>query len=110
MSLFLPSFTGSDIQLVFCVVCQGYSGSDVFIDWRDDFSMPIASWIALLSIAYRFQFTEVVEHRARREVFKGASSLALIPVKQISLTEKHSVPLRYIIPALENLYSTPGAP
>ena len=31
-------------------VVQYYSGIDVFIGWRDDFSMPIASWMALLSI------------------------------------------------------------
>ena len=62
--------------------------------------MPVDNWVALLSIAHRFKFTDA-ESRARREVFQRSPPLDF--VKQISLAEKHSVPIKFIIPALENL-------
>jgi hypothetical protein len=62
--------------------------------------MPIASWAALLAIAHRFKFTDA-ESRARREVFQRSPPLE--SVTQISLAEKHSVPIKFIIPALEVL-------
>lgn len=62
--------------------------------------MPVDNWVALLSIAHRFKFTDA-ESRARREVFQRSPPLD--SVKQISLAEKHSVPIKFIIPALENL-------
>jgi hypothetical protein len=62
--------------------------------------MPVANWVALLSIAHRFEFTDV-ESRARREVFQRSPPLD--SVKQISLAEKNSVPISFIIPALEDV-------
>ena len=62
--------------------------------------MPTENWVALLAIAHRFKFKDA-EHRARREVFQR--SPALDPVKQIIIAEKHSVPIRFIVPALEVL-------
>jgi len=59
-----------------CVV-QYYACSNVFtISWRDDTPMSIASWMALLSVAPQFKFTEV-EVPARREVFE-VSALAVL--------------------------------
>jgi len=62
--------------------------------------MPVSNWVALLSIAHRFKFTDA-ESRARREVFQRSPPLD--SVKQISLAEKHSVPIKFIILALEDL-------
>jgi hypothetical protein len=61
--------------------------------------MPILNWVALLSIAHRFEFTDA-ESRARREVFQRGP---LDPVKQIFLAEQLSVPISFIVPALEDL-------
>jgi hypothetical protein len=66
--------------------------------------MSIGKWVALLSITHRFRFTEA-EYRARREVFER--SISLDPVTRISLSEKHSVPTTFIIPALEDLIRRP---
>jgi hypothetical protein len=63
--------------------------------------MPVPNWVALLSIAHRFKFTDA-ESRARREVFQR-SCPPLDSVKQICLAEKHSVPIKFIVPALEDL-------
>jgi hypothetical protein len=65
--------------------------------------MPMANWIALLAITHRFKFAEA-ELRARREVFEGS---VLRPVGQIALAEKHSVPMSFIVPALEDLVRRP---
>ena len=62
--------------------------------------MPASNWVALLSIAHRFKFKDA-ESRARREVFQRSPPLD--SVKQISLAEKHSVPISFIIPALQDL-------
>ena len=67
--------------------------------WKEDFSMPILNWVALLSSAHRFKFTDA-ESRARREVFQHSP---LDPVKQIFLAEQLSVPINFIVPALEDL-------
>jgi hypothetical protein len=64
--------------------------------------MPIEKWVALLAITHRFKFAEV-ESRARREVFQGTGSLVLDPVNQVALAEKYTVPISFIIPALEAL-------
>lgn len=61
--------------------------------------MPISNWVALLSIAHQFQFTDA-ESRARREVFHHSP---LDPVKQIFLAEQLSVPISFVMPALEDL-------
>jgi hypothetical protein len=63
--------------------------------------MPVSNWVALLSIAHRFKFTDA-ESRARREVFQRSPPL-LDSVMHISLAEKHSVPIKLIVPALEDL-------
>ena len=62
--------------------------------------MSIEKWVALLAITHRFRFIEA-EYRARREVFERSTSLE--PVARVSLAEKHSVPTKFIIPALEDL-------
>jgi hypothetical protein len=62
--------------------------------------MPTANWVALLAIAHRFKFTDV-ECRARREVFQRSPSLD--PVRRIIIAEKYLVPIRFIVPALEDL-------
>ena len=61
--------------------------------------MPISNWVALLSIAHQFQFIDA-ESRARREVFQHSP---LDPVEQISLAEQLSVPISFVVPALEDL-------
>lgn len=66
--------------------------------------MSISNWVALLSIAHRFKVTDA-ESRARREVFQRSPSLD--PVKRLFLAEKHSVPISFIIPALEDLVRRP---
>jgi hypothetical protein len=62
--------------------------------------MTVSYWIALLSIAHRFKFTDA-ESRARRKVFQRSPPLD--PVDQILLAEKHSVPIGFIIPALQGV-------
>jgi len=61
--------------------------------------MPISNWVALLSIAHRFKFTDA-ESRAQRDVFQHSPPLD--PVKQIFLAEKHSVPISFVVPVLED--------
>jgi len=61
--------------------------------------MPISNWVALLSIAHRFKFTDA-ESRTQREVFQHSPPLD--PVKQIFLAEKHSVPISFVVPVLED--------
>ena len=68
--------------------------------------MPITNWVALLSITHRYKFTEA-EFRAQREVFEGTDSSILGPVKKICLAMVHSVPIRFIIPSLEELVRRP---
>ena len=66
--------------------------------------MPTNNWVALLSIAHRFKFTDA-ESRARREVFLCTPPLD--HVRRLSLAEKHSVPICFIIPALNDLVRRP---
>jgi len=66
--------------------------------------MPVSNWVALLSIAHRFKFADAKSH-VQREV--SQRSPPLDSVKQISLAEKHSVPIKFIIPALEVLVRRP---
>ncbi|KAI0251876.1 hypothetical protein BJV78DRAFT_1282111 [Lactifluus subvellereus] len=68
--------------------------------WQESFSMDTKNWVALLAIAHRFKFTDA-EFRARREVFQRNPPLD--PVKQISIAEKYSVPISFLVPALEDL-------
>ncbi|KAH9973986.1 hypothetical protein BGW80DRAFT_196590 [Lactifluus volemus] len=68
--------------------------------WQEGFSMSNANWEALLAIAHRYRFSDA-EFRARREVFLGQPPLD--PVSQIVIAEKNSVPISFIVPALEEL-------
>ncbi|KAI0251872.1 hypothetical protein BJV78DRAFT_395251 [Lactifluus subvellereus] len=72
--------------------------------WQESFSMSTENWVALLAIAHRFKFTDA-EFRARREIFQRNPPLD--PVKQISIAEKYSVPISFIVPALESLVRRP---
>jgi hypothetical protein len=63
--------------------------------------MSNANWEALLAIAHRYRFTDA-EFRARREVFLCRQP-PLDPVRQIIIAERNSVPISFIVPALEEL-------
>jgi hypothetical protein len=69
----------------------------------DSFSMPWKSWIALLSIGHRYEFTNVYE-RAIRELYnrsiEGEEQDASLLV---SLWEKYDVPLYHVLPWLVDL-------
>ena len=94
----LSSTRGTSIVLL-----RGIQAPTSF-SWQEGFTMPILNWVALLSIAHRFKVTDA-ESRARREVFQRSPSLD--PVKRLFLAEKHSVPISFIIPALEDLVRRP---
>ena len=77
----------------------------------DGFTLPQASWIALLSIASRYEFLNVRE-RAIREIYgpfqvqEGDANLKRYPLEEIemelrlliSVAEKYDVPPRFIVP------------
>ena len=86
-----------EVQFVDSTFAGRYSVPDSLFSWQESFWMPISNWVALLSIAHRFKFTDA-ESRTQREVFQH--SLPLDPVKQIFLAEKHSVPISFVIPVL----------
>jgi hypothetical protein len=76
----------------------------------DGFFLPQASWIALLSIAHRYEFLNVRE-RAIREIygpFQDDQKFCLVSREQkekelrllISVAEKYDVPPRFIAPLL----------
>jgi len=77
---------------------------------HDGFSLPQASWIALLSIAHRYEFLNVRE-RAIREIY-GVLLQLQDPLRQamhqpqpdhfllIAVAEKYDVPPQYLIPSL----------
>ena len=83
---------------------------------HDGFSIPRSSWIALLSIAHRYEFLNVRE-RAIREIYdpqgnwdrgKSGSDLVLDPEPPDNLTllltaEKYDVPLQQVLPTLVEL-------
>jgi hypothetical protein len=83
--------------------------SDGLFSIYDGFSLPQASWIALLSISHRYEFLNVYE-RAIREIYgpfkrllqKRAPSEEEEEVLQmlISVAEKYDVPSRIIVPLL----------
>jgi hypothetical protein len=82
----------------------GHIQAPTSFSWQEGFAMSILNWVALLSTAHRFKFTDA-ESRARREVFQRGHSLD--PVKRLFLAEKHTVPISFIIPALEELVRRP---
>jgi|SRR5712671_568067 len=77
---------------------------------HDGFSLPQASWIALLSIAHRYEFLNV-RNRAIREIY-GVLLQQQDPLRQsihqsqqehlllIAVAEKYDVPPQYTIPSL----------
>jgi hypothetical protein len=77
---------------------------------HDDFSLPQPRWIALLSIAHRYEFLKVRE-RAIREVYGPLQKLdpAELSLQDhdhqllISVAEKYDVPPRYMLPSLTAL-------
>jgi hypothetical protein len=77
---------------------------------HDGFSLPQTSWIALLSIAHRYEFLNVRE-RAMREIYgnllqqqdprwKLREQLEQDNLLLISVGEKYDVPPRYMLPSL----------
>ncbi|KAI0290005.1 hypothetical protein BC826DRAFT_913885, partial [Russula brevipes] len=64
----------------------------------DSFSMPWKSWIALLSIGHRYEFTNVYE-RAIRELYNRHTSKReeLYDLLLVSLWEKYDVPLHHVL-------------
>jgi hypothetical protein len=83
------------------------------LEWfsmHDGFSLPQANWIALLSIAHRYEFLNVRE-RAIREIY-GVLLQQQDPLRQstqqlqqdhlllIAVAEKYDVPPQYMIPSL----------
>ena len=83
---------------------------------HDGFSIPRSSWIALLSIAHRYEFLNVRE-RAIREIYdpqrnghkgKSGSDHVLDPeppdhVTLLLTAEKYDVPLQQVFPTLVEL-------
>ena len=83
---------------------------------RDGFSLPRSSWIALLSIAHRYEFLNVRE-RAIREIYdpqgnwdKGNSGSVPVldpePPDDLTLlltAEEYDVPLQQVLPTLVEL-------
>ena len=73
---------------------------------HDDFYLRQSSWIALLSIAHRYEFQNVLKH-VIREIFdrparkRRKSDLEPgDPIPLISIAEKYDVPLQHIAPHL----------
>ena len=66
---------------------------------HDGFSLPQASWIALLSIAHRYDFLNVYE-RAIREIYDPAVQQAQDHMLLITVAEKYDVPPKHLIPSL----------
>ncbi|KAI0290004.1 hypothetical protein BC826DRAFT_1106752 [Russula brevipes] len=77
---------------------------------HDDFSLPQPCWIALLSIAHRYEFLKVRE-RAIREIYGPLQKLGPAELSQqdhdhrllISVAEKYDVPPRNMLPSLTAL-------
>jgi hypothetical protein len=68
---------------------------------NDDFKLPQSRWIALLSVAHRFEFQNVFE-RAMRELFdRPASEREESDLPHlIKVAEKYDVPFEYMAPNL----------
>jgi hypothetical protein len=80
---------------------------------HDGFSLPQTSWIALLSIAHRYEFLNVRE-RAIREIYcislqqqdpqgQSPEQPEQDHLLLISVGEKYDVPPRYMLPSLVQL-------
>jgi len=76
---------------------------------HDDFYLPQSSWIALLSIAHRYEFQDVFK-RAIREIYDGPATKTRNrrrsyselgnPIFLVSIVEQYDVLLRHIVPHL----------
>jgi hypothetical protein len=66
---------------------------------HDDFSLPRASWIALLSIAHRYDFSNV-RTRAIREVFDESKIAEEDHSLLVSVAVKYDVPSKHTLPLL----------
>ncbi|KAI0061121.1 hypothetical protein BV25DRAFT_794638 [Artomyces pyxidatus] len=75
-----------------------------YCNMLEDFSLPVKSWIAVVSIAHRFKFHDA-ERRATREIYTHCPPLD--PVEQIRIAEKHDVPVAFLVSALETLVARP---
>jgi hypothetical protein len=71
---------------------------------NDDFKLPQSKWIALLSIAHRFEFQNVLE-RAMRELFGRPASEReeSDDPHLLKVAEKYDVPFEYMAPVLVSL-------
>ena len=66
---------------------------------HDGFSLPQSSWIALLSIAHRYEFLNVRE-RAIREIYDLAAQPPQDPMLLVSVAEECDVPPKHLVPSL----------
>jgi len=73
---------------------------------HDGFSLPQQSWIALLSIAHRYDFLNVRE-RAIREIYDPAAQQPQDPMLLISIAERYDVPPKNLIPSLVSFVLRP---
>ena len=102
----------------------GCSIPDDGLSMHDGFSLPVSSWIALLSIAHRYEFLNVRE-RATREIYnplrqwdmtqpgwepESGSYLTAAPKLEtpdhltlVSTAEKYDVPFREVLPSFVEL-------
>jgi len=73
----------------------------LFRGMNDNFKLPQSRWIALLSIAHRFEFQNVFE-RAMREIFDRPESEReeSDDPHLIKVAEKYDVPFEYVLPTL----------
>lgn len=73
---------------------------------HDGFSLPQSSWIALLSIAHRYDFLNVYE-RAIREIYDPAAQQSQDHILLITVAEMYDVPSKHLIPPLVTFVMRP---
>lgn len=74
---------------------------------HDGFSLPQPSWIALLSVAHRYEFLNVRE-RAIREIYNpSAAQQPQDHMLLISVAEKYDVPPKHLVPSLVSFVMRP---
>jgi hypothetical protein len=73
---------------------------------HDGFKLPQPSWIALLSIAHRYEFLNVYE-RAIREIYDPAAQQAQDHMLLIIIAEMYDVPPKHLIPSLVTFVMRP---
>jgi hypothetical protein len=82
---------------------QCYSGTDIFISWRDDLDVHHVGRVLSIGPSLR----KLKAARGARYSIEGTGSRILSPVERNSLAERHSVQPSYIIPALGDLVRRP---